>query len=419
MIIEKIEDFIKKNQGRKDIPRVREYSSTPTREYGFPTEASSSPINGGIFNRSISSSPTGVELPKIQLQKFRGDITKFQAFWQSFQCAVDANESLSGVHKLNYLISSLEGQAYKALEGLEITEDNYGKAVEILKARYGKTQQVISSHMQELLNLHSYPNERVSQLRQIYDKIMVHVRGLESLGIASEKYVSLLIPVIMSRMPADITLQIARKTSDDVWSIDEIMDIIREELEAREMAENINVDTHKKHERQSRSTTSTFGTTKVFVANESGQVKKEIRCFFCTKRHFAEDCTEIKDVHKRMEILRAERRCLCCFKIGHLARNCHKEMSRQTSCSRMPKGIKARNRAYCIQYDHYICYQREKRCLVTSCHNVCLWRRQVKKVTGECTIRFRESEKLRRREFEKSTITEERKDRNLKSKYIW
>ena len=35
MIIEKIEDFIKKNQGRQDIPRVREYSSTPTREYGF------------------------------------------------------------------------------------------------------------------------------------------------------------------------------------------------------------------------------------------------------------------------------------------------------------------------------------------------------------------------------------------------
>ena len=133
------------------------------------------------FNTSTSStSAQGVKLPKIQLPKFRGDVTKFQAFWQSFKVAVDENESLSMVHKLNYLINSLEGVAYKTLEGLEITEQNYEKAVDLLKTRFGKSQQVISAHMRELLNLQTSSNEKANSLRSLYDNIQVHVRGLES-----------------------------------------------------------------------------------------------------------------------------------------------------------------------------------------------------------------------------------------------
>ena len=138
------------------------------------------------------------------------------------------------VHKLNYLINSLEGVAYKTLEGLEITEQNYEKAVDLLKTRFGKSQQVISAHMRELLSLQTSSNEKANRLRSVYDNIQVHVRGLESLGVSSKQYGSLLIPVIMSRMPAEITLQIARKTSQDVWEIDEIMNIILAEVEARE-----------------------------------------------------------------------------------------------------------------------------------------------------------------------------------------
>ena len=51
---------------------------------------------------------------------------------------------------------------------------------------------------------------------------MVHVRGLESLGVSAEKYGSLLVPVIISRLPEEIALEVARKTSDNVWNITHI-----------------------------------------------------------------------------------------------------------------------------------------------------------------------------------------------------
>ena len=52
--------------------------------------------------------------------------------------------------------------------------------------------------------------------------------------MGSEQYDSLLIPIIMLKMPRDIRLRIARESRDDVWNLDELMDVIRTEVEARQ-----------------------------------------------------------------------------------------------------------------------------------------------------------------------------------------
>ena len=68
--------------------------------------------------------------------------------------------------------------------------------------------------MDELLKLHVC-DDRVNSLRLFYDKVSVHVRGLQSLGVSSEQYGSLLIPIIMSKLPNDIRIQITRKVNDE------------------------------------------------------------------------------------------------------------------------------------------------------------------------------------------------------------
>ena len=266
-------------------------------------------------NRAFS----GVRLPKINLPKFNGDVTKYQHFLQCFKCSIEANETLSDVNKLNYLINSLEGPAYKSLEGLQIIEENYKKAMDILNDRYGKPQRIISAHMQALLKLQTYQNDKTSDLRAIYDKIMVNIRGLESLGISSEKYGSLLIPVIMSRMPSDITLQVARKTSEDIWSIDEIMTIIRQEIEAREVSKGISATDTKGYAKPIRTTPN--GTTKTFVAN-SENPKKGIECYFCKKDHYSNECNEITDPRERKALITAAKRCYNCLRTGHSVKDC-------------------------------------------------------------------------------------------------
>ena len=44
-----------------------------------------------------------VKLPKLQLRSFNGDLTRWNAFWESFESAVHSNVELTDVEKFNYL----------------------------------------------------------------------------------------------------------------------------------------------------------------------------------------------------------------------------------------------------------------------------------------------------------------------------
>jgi len=70
-----------------------------------------------------------------------------------------------------------EGSAARAIEGLTFTEANYGAAVEILQERFGRPQQIISAHMDQLLKVSPCTSDRPSSLRFVYDQICVHTRA--------------------------------------------------------------------------------------------------------------------------------------------------------------------------------------------------------------------------------------------------
>ena len=91
--------------------------------------------------------------------------------------------------------------------------------------------------MDQFLKVSPCSNDRPASLRYVYDQICVHSRGLASLGVTSDQYGSLLIPVIMSKLPTEIRLQIARNSKDSVWKIAELLNVIKIEVEARETSE--------------------------------------------------------------------------------------------------------------------------------------------------------------------------------------
>ena len=70
--------------------------------------------------------------------------------------------------------------------------------------------------MDELIKLQPSHNDRPASLRYIYDRITVHVPGLASLRISTEQYGSLLIPVVMSKLPNEIQLEVARNSTEEI-----------------------------------------------------------------------------------------------------------------------------------------------------------------------------------------------------------
>ena len=129
----------------------------------------------------------------------------------------------------------LENAALRAIQGLALTGANYDSAIKILKERFGKPQQIITAHMDEILKIPP-STDRLSCFRFVYDSLSVHVRGLQSMGISSDQYGSLLITIIMAN---DVRLAIARKAFSSVWKIYELLNTIKFEVEAPEAAKQL------------------------------------------------------------------------------------------------------------------------------------------------------------------------------------
>jgi hypothetical protein len=130
--------------------------------------------------RKESERTLSVKLPKIDMASFNGDKTKWLEFWDSFNSAVHSNKMLTKVDKFNYLRSKLIGEAKDAIAGLAFTNENYLVAIEILEKRFGKAQEIIDVHYNQLINIPSADNN-IRNLRYLLDQKEKHVRSLEVL----------------------------------------------------------------------------------------------------------------------------------------------------------------------------------------------------------------------------------------------
>lgn len=94
-----------------------------------------------------------VKLPRLTIQNFSGEVTQWQSFWGQFEATIHSNKKLADIDKFNYLKSYMQGVAAKAIGGLTLTNENYSKAVETLKSRFGKRTAAMQSHMHKLTSL--------------------------------------------------------------------------------------------------------------------------------------------------------------------------------------------------------------------------------------------------------------------------
>lgn len=180
--------------------------------------------------------------------------------------------------------------------------------------------------MDELLKLPTCTeSDRPNTLRSIYDKINVHVRGLSSLGIDSEQYGGLLVPVIMSKLPQNLRLRMARGVKSSVWKIDELLAVIKTEVEARELSEGAKVG----EDRNTGLPRNSPSTAKSLYVKEGNETK--IQCVYCGKFHFFASCESVTDPNARRNLLVKSNRCFKCLKVGHQVKNCkHPKNCRNT-----------------------------------------------------------------------------------------
>ena len=96
--------------------------------------------------------------------------------------------------------------------------------------------------MQCLLDLPK-PDTGLTSLQLFYDTFENHIRGLAALGQLQESYGSLLIPIILGKLPADIRRSLAREHCHLEWTIDQLRHALLKEIKILEAGLNIDRET--------------------------------------------------------------------------------------------------------------------------------------------------------------------------------
>ena len=168
-------------------------------------------------------------LPKLTLPIFSGDPLVWQPFHDSFDSAIHNCPALSKVQKFNYLKAQLQGDASRAIAGLPLTEANYDHAIALLTQRYGQSHKIVQAHMQALLEINT-PTNTLSSLQLYYDTIESHIRGLAALGKTEESYGTMLVPIILGKLPSDVCRNLAREHGNAEWTISQVKEAILKEI---------------------------------------------------------------------------------------------------------------------------------------------------------------------------------------------
>ncbi|KYN12196.1 hypothetical protein ALC57_15647, partial [Trachymyrmex cornetzi] len=168
-----------------------------------------SPSNRSIVSPSPSNvletreSTLHVRLPKISLTTFSG---KWFPFFDAFNSIIHSNTSIGNIQKLQYLRTSLSGEAADVISSLEISDLNYEVAWKLLKDRYDNKRVIVHTHIKAIMELPSLTKENSIELRQVADSASKHIRALQALKRPTSQWDDLLVYILSAKLDA-ITLR--------------------------------------------------------------------------------------------------------------------------------------------------------------------------------------------------------------------
>ncbi|KRZ75294.1 Gypsy retrotransposon integrase-like protein 1 [Trichinella papuae] len=277
---------------------------------------------------------SNVRLPKLEIKKFSGEYHDWQRFHDEFEATINSNPNLSLVEKFNYLRSLLSGNAETAIQGLTLNAVNYETALTILNEKFGDPQLLIEEHLKSLQNLPVITNQWDSKRLEIFVNDMeINMRGLETLKTPPVVYQAVLMPLILSRLPREISVEWKRQNPNRQKGMYELLSFLKTELRSRE------VSTFAWRERKSvppfPSNRKTVPRGQYTTAALQATVRKA--CFICEEDHAIENCPKFIRMNPKERITNVKRLRLCflCLKRGHSVASCKAKLKcRIEECSK-------------------------------------------------------------------------------------
>jgi len=129
-----------------------------------------------------------VKLPVIKLPMFDGKVEEWKRYSETFKALVHDHTELSNIRKYQYLTASLTGNAAKLIESIDISNENYEVAWDLLKKRYDDPKSIKKKHIHCLFEMPKIERESASAIRELVDHTLKHLRVLKAMQVPTDAW---------------------------------------------------------------------------------------------------------------------------------------------------------------------------------------------------------------------------------------
>ena len=149
--------------------------------------------------------PTSTTMVKLDLASFSGrNALDFLPWYQAFKASV-LDTKLPAVQKMIYLNHYCTGPARAAIEQFQLTEENLQPAIQTLKDRFNRPDQILNGTFNKIIAIPRLPsNSDTFQLRRFFDTITTSLSIIKSQDNSYENQPHLLLCAIKAKIPASV-----------------------------------------------------------------------------------------------------------------------------------------------------------------------------------------------------------------------
>ncbi|XP_076301942.1 uncharacterized protein LOC143220091 [Lasioglossum baleicum] len=270
-----------------------------------------------VFQAPPTNHPPHVRLPRIELPKFSGDYTGWKSFASRFNSAIIANKSLTDAERLQYLLSSLSGEAFSAIQHLDVTNANFHIGWARLNEVYDNERVIVHSLMDKLYSLKTIKMTQLDSLNQFSIHYRNTLEALHKLGRGTEG--DHLVYFVSNKFDSDMELEWNKSLGDTrKYPTYETMEkFILEQTAAVKMSkqskQQLPLPTNLPKVSRLKSTT--------HVVEE---ISSSITCFLCKEAHNPRDCSTFRSLSPlaRFETIKNQHVCINCLGASHTVSTC-------------------------------------------------------------------------------------------------
>ncbi|XP_058448920.1 uncharacterized protein LOC131428879 [Malaya genurostris] len=295
------------------------------------TEANHTVLNTSTTANHAMSSGFHLRLPKIDLPRFNGDSSRWLSFRDTFTSMVHSNADIPTVAKLQYLLQSLEGDAKKLFESIDVEADNYASTWDALHKRYDNRRFLKRQLFKAIYDLPAVKQESAMRIHSLVDDFQRHVRALAKLDEPVEYWDTPLVNMLLYKLDQSTLRAWEEKTSnqDDV-RYDELVEFLYQRVR---VLTSVGSEIQQSASLRVVGLPGWKGTKMKVAANATATPKQDTKCILaCSESHALRTCPSFldKDVHQRRKLVSQKRLCWNCLSFGHQARKCESKFTCRT-----------------------------------------------------------------------------------------